>query len=371
VRFRQVLENGQAFVTEGVLLSLPGQGIVVRTDDGRIVLNPTGTVEVLELPEGLISKPTLMWDLVASHSGNYDIELAYLTNQITWSADYVLVLSADDKKADLNGWVTINNNSGATYKDATMKLIAGDVRRLQPNMPAGFGGGRGGGGVAEADKGFREETLFEYHLYTLQRPATVRNAETKQIALLSASDVDLTKEMVLEGQKSIWYSYGSSYRPGEGFATDPKIKVNVVVSLKNSDKNKLGMPLPKGKVRVYKRDASGQVQMLGEDEIDHTPREESVRLYIGDAFDVVGERKRTNFRWINGHTFEESFEIRVRNRKKVTESVRVIEHGWSEWRITRESMQSKKLDSNTFEYPITLKPDEERVITYTILTTWG
>jgi hypothetical protein len=312
-----------------------------------------------------------MWDLMAAEAGTYDIELAYLTNQINWSSDYVLTLSADDKKADLNGWVTINNRSGTTYRDATLKLVAGDVRRITP-PPAGFGGGGPRGGRAEAkDLGFQEESLFEYHLYTLQRPATVRNNEQKQIALLSAQNADVTKDLILEGQASIWRSYGNTYRPGEGYASDPKIKVNVVIGLHNSTKNQMGMPLPKGKVRVYKRDAGGQVQMLGEDQIDHTPREETIRLYIGDSFDVVGERKRLNFRWINSSTFEETFEVKVRNRKKTDETVRVIEHAWSEWRIVRESEKSTKTDSNTFEYRVTLKPNEERVITYTIVTTWG
>lgn len=383
IRLRQQLENGAQTVSEGVLLAAPGQivnanggsqyaytGLVLKTDDGRIILSPEGTIEVLELPEGLISKPTLMWDLFSDDAGKADVELAYLTNQITWDADYVLTLSDDDKKADLNGWVTINNQSGTTYKDATLKLVAGDVRRLQP-QPGGMGGGGIYRGVAEMDKaGFNEESLFEYHLYTLGRPATVRDKETKQIALLNASNVDVKKDLVLEGQRSIWRNYGKDYRPGEGYATDPKIKVNVTVKVHNSDKNGLGMPLPKGKVRVYKRDSSGQVQMLGEDEIDHTPREESFNLYIGDSFDVVGERRRVNFRMISPNSTEETFEIKVRNRKKTADAVRVVEHGWREWTITKESMKSTKTDSNTFEYYVLLKPDEEKVITYTIVTRW-
>jgi hypothetical protein len=371
VRLREQLQNGNQVLTEGVLLSPPAQGMVIKTDDGRIVLSPTGTVEVLEVPAGLISRPTLMWDLLAESSGSHDIELAYLTNQIDWSADYVLTLAADDKKADLNGWVTINNRSGATYDNATLKLIAGDVRRIVGFQGGGFGGAAPRSGMdMKSSEGFREETLFEYHLYTLQRPATVRNNEQKQISLLTASDVDVSKELILEGQKSIWMGYGNQYRPGEGYASDPKIKVNVLVKIKNSEKNRLGVPLPKGRVRVYKRDASGQVQMLGEDSIDHTAREESVSLYIGDAFDVVGERKRTSFRRISGNIVEEDFEIKVRNRKKTVESIRVIEHAWSDWKILAESMKSTKLDSNTFEYLVTLKPDEERVITYTVQTRW-
>lgn len=382
VRFRQTLANGQAVVSEGVLLSAPGQivnagdggqqvysGMVLKTDDGRIMLNPVGTAEVMEIPEGLISKPTLVWDLVTQKSGNHDFELAYLTNNITWSSDYVLTLNATDTGADLNGWVTINNRCGATFLNATLKLIAGDVRRVQqqPRPQGGFaGGGRGGA----ADSGFQEQSLFEYHLYTLQRPATVRNNETKQISLLSVLDVGVKKDLVYEGQRSYWRAYGGNYRPGEGYATDPNSKINVIIEVVNSEKNKLGIPLPKGKVRVYKRDSTGQVQMLGEDQIDHTPRDEKLRLWIGDSFDVVGERKRTNFSKVASNIIEETFEVKVRNHKRTPETVRVIEHGWSDWEVLRETMKNRKMDSNTFEYVLTLKADEEQVITYTIRTKW-
>lgn len=368
VRFRQQLQNGQQVVTEGVLLSLGN--LVIKTDDGRIVLNPSGTIEVLEIPEGLISRPTLMWDLVAERAGEYNLEIAYITSNINWSADYVLTLNAEDTKADLNGWVTINNRSGAAYKDATLKLIAGDVRRLVQPSPGRAAGGAREMQIERKGLGFEEQTLFEYHLYTLGRPASVRNNETKQIALLSAADADVKKELIFEGQRSYWNAYGRNYRPGEGYATDSSVKVNVIVELHNSDKNKLGMPLPKGKVRVYKRDASGQVQMVGEDQIDHTPREEKIRLYIGDAFDIVGERKRIDFRTIASNVVRETFEIKLRNRKKVKETVRVIERAWADWSILNETMKSEKLDSNTFQYLVVLEPDREQVLRYTVETRW-
>ncbi|MER3413476.1 MAG: hypothetical protein C4341_04420 [Armatimonadota bacterium] len=383
IRLRQLLDSGQMITTEGVLLSAPGRvvntgdgamqtysGLVLHTDDGRFILNPTGIVEVLELPEGLISKPTLMWDILAPTGGARTVELAYLTENITWSADYVLTLNPDDTMADLNGWVTINNQSGATYNNATLKLVAGDVRRIQPSRQFLGRGGAGMPKTAQADLGFAEETLFEYHLYTLGRPATVRNRETKQISLLSAQGAKVTKRLTVEGQQSVWAGYGRSYRPAEGYATDPNVKVNIVVEVTNSDQNRLGMPLPKGKVRVYKRDSSGQVQMLGEDQIDHTPREEKIRLYIGDAFDIVAERKRTSFRRIASNVVEETFEITVRNRKKVAETVEVIEHGWGDWEVTSESQPSEKMDSNTFRYVLRLQPDEQKVVRYTIRTTW-
>ncbi|MFN8139296.1 MAG: hypothetical protein U0R49_05815 [Fimbriimonadales bacterium] len=368
VRFRQQLQNGQQVITEGILMSLGN--VVIKTDDGRIILNPQGSIEVMEIPAGLISKPTLMWDLVADKSGPHDLEVAYLTNNIDWSADYVLTLNADDSKADLNGWVTINNRCGATWNDAKLKLVAGDVRRIREQLTSGRAGGFGGGGLRAKEAGFEEQQLFEYHLYTLGRPATVRNNETKQIALLSAADVDVHKDLIFEGQKSYWYSYGRNYRPGEGYATDAGTKVNIVVEVTNSDKNKLGMPLPKGKVRVYKRDSSGQVQMVGEDQIDHTPREEKIKLYIGDAFDIVGERKRTEFKIIASNIIRETFEIKLRNRKKTAETVRVMEHAWSEWTILNETMKSEKVDSNSFQYVVKLQPDKEEVIRYTVETRW-
>lgn len=381
IRLHQLLQSGQRVTTEGVLLSAPGRvvaspdgsqqvysGLVLKTDDGRFILNPEGTIEVLELPEGLISRPTLMWDLLAEGAGQRKIEVAYLANNITWSADYVLTLNADDTRADLNGWVTIQNQSGATYSNATLKLIAGDVRRVAPPMDVRFRAGAAEMQMGAA-KGFEEESLFEYHLYTLGRPATVRDRETKQISLLSAQNVEVKKRLIVEGQRSVWYGAGRNYRPSEGYATDTDLKANVLVEVVNSEKSGLGMPLPKGKVRVYKRDGAGQVQMVGEDLIDHTPREEKFSLYVGDAFDIAAERRRLSFRRIANNVVEETFEIKVRNRKKVVETVEVVEHGWGDWEILNETQKSEKLDSNTFRYILKLQPDQEVVVRYTIRTT--
>lgn len=383
IRLHQLLETGQVVTTEGVLLSSPTavvnsggggyqtyNGLVLRTTDGRIILNPSGMIEVLEMPRGLISRPTLMWDVAAAKAGLHQVEVAYLTGEISWSAEYVMTLDPNDTKANFNGWVTLNNRSGATYENAKLKLIAGDVRRIMPAPRGGFGGGAPRMEMAKAADQFVEEGLFEYHMYTLQRPATVRNKETKQIALLGAEDVAVRKELIFEGQRSVWQGYGNTYRPGQGYATDPSVKVNIMVEMINSEKNGLGIPLPKGKVRVYKRDASGSVQMVGEDLIDHTPREEKIRLYVGDAFDIVGERKRTDFKIISPRVVQETFEIRLRNRKRVAETVRVVEHAWAEWSILSETMPHKKSDSNTFEYLVTLQPDKEVVITYTVQTSW-
>ncbi len=379
VRFRQVLESGQVITTEGVLLSAPGQvvspaqrvstGLIIRTDDGRVVLDPQGTIEVMEIPEGLISKPTLMWLLSSQRAGSFDIEVAYLTDNITWSADYVLTLNHDDTRADLNGWVTINNGSGATYENASLKLVAGDVRRVRPPAPRypGFGGAVPE--AARAEKGFVEEPFFEYHLYTLQRPTTVRDRETKQISLITAPNIGVIKEMIFEPMRNLWRQYGRNYRPGEGMSTFRGVKTNVVVVIENSSSNNLGIPLPKGIIRVYKRDSEGKVQMVGEDQIEHTPRDEKIRLWIGDAFDVLGDWRAVNQRrgsnWV-----EWDIEIRLRNRKESAVTVRAVEHAWGDWTILKESQPSTRLDANTFEYVVTLNPNEEKVITYTVVMRW-
>jgi hypothetical protein len=396
VRFRQVLESGQVITTEGILLAAPGQivnppstrggyygdyypsptarevatGIIIRTDDGRIVLNPQGTIEVMEIPEGLISKPTLMWLLSSPRAGTFDIEVAYLTDNITWNADYVLTLNQDDTRADLNGWVTINNQSGATYENASLKLVAGDVRRIRPRPLPGVAPGFGAAPeAARAERGFVEEPFFEYHLYTLQRPATVRDRETKQISLITASNVGVQKELVFEPLRSLWRQYGRNYRPGEGLSTFKGIKTNVVVIIENSSANNLGIPLPKGVIHVYKRDSGGKVQMVGEDQIEHTPKEEKIRLWIGDAFDVLGDWRAVNLR--RGSSWVEwDIEIRLRNRKETPVTVRAVEHAWGDWVIQKESQPSTKLDANTFEYVVTLNPNEEKVITYTVLMRW-
>lgn len=368
----------QRDVVEGVLISTPTamvgnpdggsqhtyNGMVIRTDDGRILLDPTGEVEVTSIPEGLISKPTLLWDINATKAGQNNVELSYLTQGINWNADYVFTLDGEGK-GDLKGWVTVNNQSGATYRDAKLKLLAGDVQRVQP--PRG-GGGFGGGARMEAmkaDTGFAEEAFFEYHLYTLQRPATIRNREIKQLSLLEGKGVKVTKKLIIDALRDMGPFY-----PNEGEVGTGNIKPMVRVEFVNSKENQLGMPLPQGKVKVYQRDKSGSVQMLGEDSIDHTPKDEKLSLYVGKSFDVVATRKRLNYRRINDRTFEQTFEIEVRNRKEVPETVHLMERNYGDWRVLTESMKSEKLDAITLQFVLNLKAGETQKVTYTVRTTW-
>ncbi|MDR3691951.1 MAG: hypothetical protein P4L46_21400, partial [Fimbriimonas sp.] len=256
VRFIRTIGN-QKDVLSGVLLSSPTaivadqnggsqqtyNGMVIRSDDGRIVLDPTGEVEVESVPAGLISKPTLMWDVEAPKAQESPVELSYISHGLNWSADYVVTLNGQGK-GDIQGWVTLNNSSGATWENAKLKLLAGDVHTVQPmamNRPmGGFAGGIGGGG------GFAEESLFEYHLYTLERPATVRNNETKQLSLLQGQDVPIEKKLIVD-------SINSRYFPGEGEIGTGDIKPQVRLEFVNNKESGLGMPLPKGKMRVYQR----------------------------------------------------------------------------------------------------------------------
>lgn len=378
-RVRLVRTIGQQRdVLEGVLMSSPTamigtpdggsqhtyNGMVIRTDDGRIILDPTGEVEVQQIPEGLISKPTLLWDLQAAKAGTNQVELSYLTQGINWNADYVFIMDGEGK-ADLKGWVTVNNQSGATYRDANLKLLAGDVQRAQPKMPPNMARGGARMEAMAADTGFKEEAFFEYHLYTLQRPATIRNREIKQLSLLEGKGVKVQKKLIIDAMRDF-----GMYYPNEGEIGTGNIKPVVRVEFVNSKENDLGMPLPKGKIKVYQRDKSGSVQMLGEDEIDHTPKDEKLSLVVGKSFDVVASRKRLNYKRINDRTFEQTFEIEIRNRKEVAETVFLLERHYGDWRVTQNSMNWEKMDAMTMQFEVKLQAGQTQKVTYTVRTQW-
>lgn len=367
---------GQRDVLDGTLLSAPSDvpvdpvtglqsfpGLVIKANDGRIILDPVGEIEVSEVPSGLISRPTLFWDLEAQ-AGVANVELSYVTQGISWKSDYVLTLT-EGGQSDLQGWVTIDNQSGTSYTDAKIKLLAGEV-----NRPAPAPQGPGGGGAAFAmevrkAQSFAEESLFEYHLYTLQRPSTIQNREKKQLSLLEGNGVPYKKRIILDALRQ----YGR-YLPSEGEVGTGKLSPLVKVEFQNDEKSNLGMPLPAGRVRVYQRDKSGSVQLLGEDNIDHTPRNEKVSLNVGRSFDVVGERKRTNFDRLGQNSTRESYTVEVRNRKAVPETVFLIERAWGDWKVTQKSAEFVKLDANAFQFEVKLGPNEVKKVTYTIETRW-
>jgi len=372
ITVRNVLENGEVQTREGVLLNgEPGQ-LVMQGRDG-VVLQPQGEISLRELPKGLISRPALTWKLLSDRAGPQRVELSYMTAGMNWVANYVAVVNEANTKTDLNGWVTLDNGCGATYEGADLQLIAGDVRRVQPPQPMPMARGGMMGGAGPGAPQFEEKAFFEYHLYTMTEPTSIRDKETKQLGLLSATDVPVDKQFIYDGAQT-WWHYWSMYRsgqPGAGRDTSDYHKVNVVLELVNSEANHMGMPLPKGTVRCYMADEKGRLQFVGEDEIDHTPRDEKLRLWIGDAFDIVGDHRRTDFRDLGGSTTEEAFEIKVRNHKEDEAiTVHVVEHMAGEWRVLEKSHDYVEKDAHTVDFPVQVPAGGETVVTYRVRTEW-
>jgi hypothetical protein len=342
--------DGTVKEIEGIVLSTPENGLVLQTADG-LVLNPSGEIQVMEMPQGLVPRPTLAWKLDSDKAGPQKTEISYLTNNISWAADYVAVVDPLDKYIDLTGWVTLDNKSGATYENASLNLMAGDVHRIQPPQQYDYMLKAAPMAGRAEESQFTEKAFFEYHLYTLKDKTTVRDKESKQISLLTAARVPAKKIYVFDGAQN-------------------QKKVNVLMEIVNSDANNLGMPLPKGKVRVYKQEADANQHFIGEDLIDHTPKDEKVRLYLGDAFDLVGERKQMTQRQISDHEREESYEISLRNHKDLPVTIVIVEHLWGDWRITQNSNKYDKKDANTIEIPVEVPKDGEVKVTYTVRMKW-
>lgn len=373
ITFTSFDREGKPFTQSGVLLAPPSNGgVVIKADDGTMILRPQGQVSLTKMPDGLHPKPTLNWLLNSSSAGSQEAQISYITDGIGWKADYVALVNKDDTALDLTGWVTLNNNSGATYKEAKLTLMAGDVRRQQ-QRPENYARGVMLKSVASESQ-FQEQSFFEYHMYSMERPTTISDNETKQLSLLGAAGASVTKEMIYDGRKqwwsNWWYPGRTEFDPGGGYDTSNYHKVNVILEVKNSKENNMGMPLPKGRIRVYKLDNNGAQQFVGEDSIDHTPKDEKIRLYIGDAFDVVGDYKRTDFKKIAGNVIEESFQVNVRNHKDTPVQVKVVDHVWSDWSVLSSSTKYTKKDAHTIEFPITVPKDGETIVTYTIRTQW-
>lgn len=364
-------------VLEGVLLSAVQDRLVIQTDEGLEMVDAKGTqISLTELPDGFLTRPTLVWDLLANKGGEHQIRTTYQTAGLTWRADYNLVLNPEDTKADLTAWVTLLNLSGVAYPDTQLKLVAGDVQRIQPKSNRSTGRMQRGGGMEmmAADAGFEEQAFFEYHLYTLPRRTDVASNSTQQLTLFpSVSGADITKELVFEPTGSI-RSFRREPYTNEGFVSSGSKKIGVFIAFKNTRENRLGMPLPKGRIRAYKQDPNdGTLEFIGEDLIDHTPRNETVRIKLGDSFDVVGERKVVDF-WIDKarKTMSETVEIEVRNQKKAVQTVVVREHlyRWKSWEIPQRNNAFEKVGSNTIEWQLKIAPEGTEKIRYEVVYTW-
>ncbi|MGH8135015.1 MAG: DUF4139 domain-containing protein [Steroidobacteraceae bacterium] len=365
-------------LTEGTLLSA-NDGLVLRGDDGQIhALRAWSNMRFGELPGGLITRPTLEWDVLAAKGGNHRARVSYQTGGITWWTDYNLIFTegtdANSGFVDVGAWVSLLNQSGASYQDAKLKLIAGDVNRVQPDQKAYRMRTYEAMAVAEAaPPGFEEKSFFEYHLYTLGRPATIPNNSTKQIELFDAATrVPAKKQLVYYGAEGIGF-YGSLMTDRE-FGPTSNTKVDVWLTLKNDKASGLGMPLPAGRIRVSQQDkADGSMEFIGEDKIGHTPKDEDVRVKLGTAFDVVGERRQTDF-VVNtkGRVMEEAFEVKLRNHKEQAVDVIVREnlYRWSKWQLLSQSAPSEKKDARTIEFPVRIAADGEAVVSYRVRYTW-
>ena len=344
-------------VVTATLLSNNG-GPIFKIGD-EITYGHPGRIIFPGVPEDLMAKPTLVWLAENSLLNGQKIEASYLTNGINWQSDYVVTLNDKDDKADLAGWVTIDNKSGTTYRNAKLKLVAGDVNRVKDELEYK----RGMLQVAEmaakaAAPQFKEESFFEYHIYTLQRPATVKDNQTKQISLVQADAIAVKKELLYRGAS---YYYRSRY--GEAMSNQ---KVGVFVEIENREMNHLGIPLPKGTVRVYKQDSSGSLQFVGEDSIDHTPKDEKVRIKLGDAFDVVGTRKQIDWKKIAYDTYEAAFEISLRNHKNEDVVVKVVEPIPGDWKMLSATHEFTKSEAFTAEFQVPVQKDGETKVSYRV-----
>jgi hypothetical protein len=327
----------------------------------RIETGVPGRLAFPGVPDTLRDKPTLVISLVNPVAGPQNLELSYLTGGLSWRADYVAELSADDDRLDLNGWVTLTNQSGAAYPNARLQLVAGDLNRVRDAQPLPRATMAMAGKAADAAE-MQQESLFEYHLYTLQRPTTLAENQTKQVALMSATRVPVKKEFLLEG--------ANYYYSGQHGELGQKIKVGVFVEFANKGDG-LGVPLPKGVVRVYKKDGQGNAQFVGEDRIDHTPKNETVRLKLGDAFDLTADRKQTAFQKLAGtsrynYVFESAYEIVLKNAKPEAVTVTVREPMPGDWSMVSESQPHTKAASGTAEWNVSVPAEGKTTLTYRV-----
>jgi hypothetical protein len=357
-----VTQDGERY--EGKLLSFDARQLVIQGDDKLSMVQRSDNVRNLEfgkLPEGLLTRPTLLWKVAADKPGQHLSQVTYQTSSVTWQADYTAVINPGDTQMDMTGWVTISNRSGADYKAARIKLIAGDVRRIEAPQPEKAR--RKVVAMAQTEPGFVEKPFFEYHLYTLGRATDINDNQIKQIELLSAAAIPVVKRFVFEPGGRYWHR-----RHGQ----ENLFKTNVYVEFNNDRDSNMGMPLPKGKVRLYKADPEdGELEFIGEDQIDHTPRDEQLRLYIGDAFDVVGERTVSN-RKQDERWREESIRIELRNHKDEPITIQVRERlsHRGQWEVTARSADFKKIDATTIQFDIPVEKHDKAELTYTVFYRW-
>lgn len=380
IRFHRNLANGTKETIYGTLISAPfamvadangsmGQtynGMVVRTDSGGILLNPTGEIEVLKLPEGLISKPSLLW-VLDGKAGSNRIEFRYLTQGFSWKCDYVMTLDNAGKVGDLKGWVTLTNNSGTSYENAKLSFLAGEVNRYIEQR-GGFGGGGGMPAMNAAAKmeDMAAQEIGEYHLYKMSRSVNVPNKAIKQVSLMEHAGIKVRTKLIAD----LGPFYNNPRQ--EGRIGSGPIKPMAFITFKNEEANGLGIAMPKGTFKVFQADKDGDVQLMGEDFIQHTPRNEELNINIGKSFDVVVESKVVEFRWLNGNPDTGSvitIEFEARNRKKEATELIVMDRKYGDFTVTSEDAMARP-DSNTLQWVLKMQPDEVKKVRYTVTTRW-
>jgi hypothetical protein len=352
---------GDGTLVDAVLLS-NNNGPIYQIN-GQIHLGHPGRVVLPDIPDSLIPKPTLVWLLHSRTGRPQRVEASYLTSGITWKADYVVVLNARENGGDLSGWVTIENKSGATYPDAALKLVAGDIHRAATRGEVRDALERASKlAVAEAPRQFQQEAFFEYHLYTLQGRTTIKDNQTKQLSLLSASEIPIRKEL---------RSYGASqyYRGPLGTPLSNQ-KVGVFLEIANTEQHRLGLPLPRGTVRVYKAATDQSLQFVGEDVIDHTPKDEKLQIKMGEAFDVVGERTQRDWKKIAWNIYETEWDVEVRNHKTEDVEVKIVEPVPGDWEMVRSSHRYQKVEAHTLQYVVSVPKDGKVTVSYRVRMRW-
>jgi hypothetical protein len=352
----------------------PGQPIIEI--GGKLRFELPGIPLFPGLAADTILKPTLDWAVETDQPGKVQAELCYVSGGMNWEADYNVVALDGSDALELVGWVTMANQSGKTFENARIKLMAGDVNKLQPQGQVIYSmAGAAGGMIGGVPPPVTEKAFDEYHLYTLERPATLHDRETKQVEFVRASGIGSKVVYVYDGAKIDeryrgWNMDAIRNDPSYGAQSNPKVWI--MRDFVNTSQNHLGMPLPRGRVRFYRRDTDGRMEFTGEDRIEHTPRDERVRLFTGAAFDLVGERRRVSYRANQGPFADEAFEIKVRNRKQEAVDITVVEHlyRWMTWEIPTSSMPYTKKDAQTIEFKVPLQPGEEKLVSYTVHYSW-
>src|SRR6202167_4541997 len=349
--------------TKAILLADNNNQPVWKIGNEIVTGMPTSWYRFSELPGNLYSRPTLVWTLDNAGAGSQKVEASYLTNNMNWNADYVLTVARDEKTSDLDGWVTLTNNSGVAFENAKLQLVAGEIHQVPPAIRARQEITNQLATAMAAPPQFQQEGMSEYHLYTLGRRTTIQNNESKQISLLSGTNVPVEKFLAVDGQS---YYYHTQDRIGNPI-TEP---VKLYYRFKNEEKGGLGMPLPAGTVRVYQADSKGGIQFVGEDQIDHTPKDETLKIYVGNAFDIVCERKQLDYKKLANNLYEMEYQITLRNHKDVPVTVEAREPIGGDWEVVNSNLKWTKLDATTISFEIPVEKNGTATLDYRVRVKW-